>query len=280
MDCFSRLPKECDEGEIRDVSFFYHVALVAVDKRIKNEMMVAAQGGVMGVMRCPRLWASNMAYAMVLVANFSDLDNIIHNATLKRKSGSEIFKDCTNKDLDSSDDIDENEDDSYNTRKRRNRAGGIDSEAKKKKKKMNTKSTQEHTANLYSSAYNFFYEKRTTGGGTRRAGEILQADCPGQEEQIDPAQAQKTMIQETSKIFIAWEKQVKILVPKESAAKRRKSVAPPMPELGKVAGNNESLQMETWKQFLEEKTNQEEEASFVAGNGSFLPGCLAGRYCA
>lgn len=244
LSCFSKFPKDCDEEDIRDMTFFYHVALVAVDKRMKNEMLVAEQGGVMGVLNCPRLWASTMAFAVVLVANFSDLDNIIHNATLKRKSVTDVLIDSSNKDRNATD---ESEEASGGIRNRKKKANENDCETKKKKKKkkMYTKSTQQHISKLYTSTYNYFLEMKT--------GVPMQTE-PGQEEQMNP-EVRRAKIQKASMMFIAWEKKVKILVNKTSAEARKPQsvVVPHMPDLREAAyDHDERLQMDALEMFMEE----------------------------
>lgn len=242
LSCFSKLPEDCDEEDIRDMTFFYHVALVAVDKRMKNEMLVAEQGGVMGVLNCPRLWASTMAFAVVLVANFSDLDNIIHNATLKRKGVTDVLIDSSNKDKNATD---ESEEASDGIRNRKKKANENDCETKKKKKKkMYTKSTQQQTSKLYTSTYNYFLEMKT--------GVPMQTE-PGQEEQMNP-EVRRAKIQKGSTMFIAWEKEVKILVNKMSAAARKPQsvVVPHMPDLREVAYDDERLQLDALEMFMEE----------------------------
>jgi hypothetical protein len=85
MACFKVHPDDSTVVQERMVSFFYHIAVATVEKRVLSSAMGhkdvwSLLGGK------PVHWAAVMAYAMVLVEKLSDLQNIIHNTTYQEDS--------------------------------------------------------------------------------------------------------------------------------------------------------------------------------------------------
>jgi hypothetical protein len=95
LACLEKDPSNCTPEEIRDVTFFYKVALSIVEKTIKNKHLMVKQNDVWQVLETPLRWASSMAYSMTLVVKMSNLENIIHNTTAegtKKKKGKFVTK--------------------------------------------------------------------------------------------------------------------------------------------------------------------------------------------
>jgi hypothetical protein len=78
MELFLEEKPDYSDQDVRDVSFFYHVALCTVEKSIKNKTSMV-DNDVWAVLSKARRWASSMAFAMVLVEKISVLDNTKHN---------------------------------------------------------------------------------------------------------------------------------------------------------------------------------------------------------
>jgi hypothetical protein len=78
MDLFEMGPVDCDEQDARDVEFFYHVALAAVEKVIKSKTNMGTND-VWAVLETTKHWASSMSLALLLVDKLSELKNIVHN---------------------------------------------------------------------------------------------------------------------------------------------------------------------------------------------------------
>jgi hypothetical protein len=78
---------DCSESDVKDVTFFYKVALMTVERKLlKSKAHLMDKKDVWGALDKGMHWSSSMAYSLMLVEKMSDLTNIAHNYQVKRKA--------------------------------------------------------------------------------------------------------------------------------------------------------------------------------------------------
>lgn len=75
---------DCTEADVKDVAFFYRVALTTVESKLLKSKALMNRKDIWGVLDQPMHWSSSMAYSLMLVEKMSDLTNIAHNYHLKK----------------------------------------------------------------------------------------------------------------------------------------------------------------------------------------------------
>jgi len=83
----TRSPDDCNTREIEFVNFFYKICLFSVNKTVRNNKNLMETHDVWSAIENPFLWASAMAYSLLLLDKFSELKNIAHNYSLKETEG-------------------------------------------------------------------------------------------------------------------------------------------------------------------------------------------------
>jgi hypothetical protein len=87
LDLLTRSPDDCTAEEVEFVSFFYKICLFSVNKTVKNNKNLMETHDVWSAIEHPFLWASAMAYSLLLLDKFSELKNIAHNFSVKETEG-------------------------------------------------------------------------------------------------------------------------------------------------------------------------------------------------
>jgi hypothetical protein len=87
LDLLTISPDDCTTREIEFVNFFYKICLFSVNKTVRNNKNLMETHDVWSAIEDPFLWASAMAYLLLLLDKFSELKNIAHNYSVKETEG-------------------------------------------------------------------------------------------------------------------------------------------------------------------------------------------------
>jgi hypothetical protein len=92
LNLLTRSPDDCTPKEIEFVNFFYKICLFSVNKTVRNNKNLMETHDVWSAIEAPLLWASAMAYSLLLLDKFSELKNIAHNYNVKETDGGRMMK--------------------------------------------------------------------------------------------------------------------------------------------------------------------------------------------